>query len=193
MRAIPGMHVFCPADDAELCAGLPAVLQSPAPTYIRFNAKPSSLWHAPFALGRAEVLSEGDDVAVLSAGFLVPAAAEACTLLRAEGVRARLLNLRTLVPVDEAAILEAARACGVLVTVEDHQLVGGLYQLVTEILVRHRVSVPVVPLGLERFFRPGRLPDVLEREGFTAARLAARIRDARATREARKDASDHHA
>src|SRR5262249_32452502 len=73
----------------------------------------------------------------------------------------------------------AAAACRVLVTVEDHLLVGGIYSLVTEVLVRHRVSVPVVPMGLDaRWFRPGRLADVLEYEGFSAARLAARFEKA---------------
>ena len=152
------------------------MLASPAPAYIRFNARPSPLVHATFALGRAEVLSVGDDLAVLGAGMLVPAAAEACASLRGAGIGARLLNLRTLAPVDEAAILTAARGCRVLVTVEDHLLVGGLYALVAEVLVRHRVSVPVVPLGLDaRWFRPGRLADVLEHEGFTPERLAARF------------------
>ncbi|HVZ71498.1 MAG TPA: aminotransferase class III-fold pyridoxal phosphate-dependent enzyme [Polyangia bacterium] len=179
MRSIPGMHVFCPADEAELLAGLPAVLASPAPTYIRYNARRSTLAHAPFVLGRAETLTAGNDVAVLSAGLLVPNSFEACTALAAEGIGARLVNLRTLAPVDEAAVLAAARACPVLVTVEDHLLVGGTYQIVSEILVRHGVSVPVVPLGLDaRWFKPGRLADVLEHEGFTSAKIAARVRRA---------------
>ena len=179
MRAIPGMQIFCPADESELCAGLPEVLASPAPAYIRFNARPSTLAHAPFALGRAEVVTNGSDVGVIAAGLLVPNAAQACVALRAEGIRARLLNLRMLAPIDEAAVVEAARACRVLVTVEDHLLTGGLYALVTEILVRHRVSAPVVPLGLDgRWFRPGRLADVLAHEGFTADALAARFKRA---------------
>ena len=179
MRAIPGMEIFCPADNAELVAGLPAVLASSAPTYIRFNARPSGLVHTPFTPGRAEVLSVGHDVAVLAAGLLVPYAAEACASLRAAGVGARLVNLRMLAPVDEAAILVAAESCPLLVTVEDHLLVGGLYALVAEVLVRHRVSVPVVPLALQgRWFRPGRLNDVLAYEGFSAPRLATRLAQA---------------
>jgi transketolase len=182
MRAIPGMQVFCPADEQELCAGLPAVLASPSPAYIRFNARRSPLEHGAFELGRAEALAEGAngaDLAILAAGFLVPAAAEAGALLRAGGLGARVINMRTLAPIDEEAVLAAARACGVLITVEDHLLVGGLYQVVSEILVRHRVSVPVVPFGLDgRFFKPGRLADVLEHEGFTGPKLAARIRQA---------------
>ncbi|HVZ86972.1 MAG TPA: aminotransferase class III-fold pyridoxal phosphate-dependent enzyme [Polyangia bacterium] len=176
MRTIPGMQIFCPADDVELAAALPSVLRSPAPTYIRFNARPSAIVHAPFALGRAEVLTPGDDVAVLAAGMLVPGAFEACLALGQQGLGARMINLRTLAPVDEAAVLDAARTCRLLVTVEDHLLVGGTYQIVTEILARNRVPVPVVPFGLPgRWFKPGRLPDVLEHEGFSAGKLTARI------------------
>ncbi|HEY7373884.1 MAG TPA: aminotransferase class III-fold pyridoxal phosphate-dependent enzyme [Polyangia bacterium] len=179
MRAIPRMQIFCPADDAELAAGLPDVLASRRPAYIRFNARPSSLAHAPFALGRAETLTTGDDIGVLAAGLLVPPAAEACRSLEASGIGARLVNLRTLSPVDEDAIIALATSCRVLITVEDHLLVGGLYALVAELLVRNRVSVPVVPLGLEgRYFRPGRLADVLEYEGFNARWLATRFRRA---------------
>ena len=179
MRAIPGMHVFCPADEAELLAGLPAVLASPAPTYVRFNARRSELPVAPFALGRADVHGVGRDVSVLAAGFVVPAVADACRLLRGSGIDARLVNLRMLAPIDEGAVLAAARSCHVLVTVEDHLLVGGTYQTVCEILARNQVMVPIVPIGLDRrWFRPGRLADVLEHEGFTPPKLAARMRAA---------------
>jgi transketolase len=179
MRAIPGMTVFCPADEEELCQALPEIVASPAPCYVRLNTRPSALEHTPFALGRAEVLDEGSDVGVLVAGFLVPHVAEAGALLRREGIATRVVNLRTLAPVDERAILATARRCRVLVTVEDHLLVGGLYHLVCEILVRHRVFVPVVPVGLAgRWFQPGLLADVLMHEGFTPAHLAARFRRA---------------
>ena len=87
----PGMEIFCPADDRELCAGLPAVLASPAPTYIRYNARPSALAHTRRSrIGRAEVSGGGGDLAVLAAAMLVPFVAEACASLRASGVGARL-------------------------------------------------------------------------------------------------------
>ncbi|HLK90089.1 MAG TPA: transketolase C-terminal domain-containing protein [Polyangia bacterium] len=179
MRAIPGMHIFCPADASELLAGLPAVLTSPSPTYIRFNASPSRLHHAPFELGWAEVLGEGNDLGVVSAGLLVPYVKEACDLLRGEGIQSRLLNLRTVAPLDEEAIAETASRCPLLLVVEDHLLVGGIYQQVCEVLVRRRLSVPVVPFGLPgRWFKPALLADVLDHEGFSAAKLAERMRQA---------------
>lgn len=189
MRAIPGMNVFCPADEGELCQALPEIVAAPGPCYIRLNTRPSTLTHTPFALGRAEVLDEGSDVGVLVAGFLVPYVVQAGALLRQEGVTARVVNLRTLAPIDEGAILAAARSCRVLVTVEDHLLVGGLYQLVCEILVRHQVVVPVVPIGLAgRWFQPGLLADVLAHERFTPAHLAARFQRAFAAQGAQQKA-----
>lgn len=183
MRTIPGMQIICPADDRELVACLPEVIASPAPAYIRYHAGPSKLEHKPYRLGRAEVLSDGTDLAIITAGFMTAKVADACEILRGQEIDATLLNLRTLAPIDEDAICAAAVSCPVLVTVEDHLLVGGIYQIVTEILVRHRIAVPVVPIGLPgRWFRPGRLGEVLEHEGFTPARLADRFRRALETK-----------
>jgi transketolase len=176
MRAIPGMQIFCPSDETELCAGLPAILASSAPAYIRFNASKSKLHHAPFEIGWAEVLCDGRDLGVLCAGLLVPYAKEACDTVRGEGIAARLVNLRTVAPIDEEAIVETAARCGKLVVIEDHLIVGGVYQQVCEVLIRRGVHVPVVPFGLAgRWFRPALLPAVLEYEGFSAARLAERL------------------
>lgn len=177
MRAIPGMQIVCPADESELLAALPEVLRSPGPTYVRFNASPSRLRHAPFALGRAEVLAEGHELGILTAGLLVPYAKEACDLLRGDGIAARLVNLRTIAPVDEEAIVETASRCRALVVIEDHLLVGGIYQLVCEVLVRRGLSIPVIPFGLEgRWFCPALLADVLDYEGFSVTKLAERLR-----------------
>ncbi len=176
MRAIPGMQIFCPSDETELCAALPAILASPGPAYIRFNATKSRLHHAPFEIGWAEVLCDGRDLGVLCAGLLVPHAKEACDLLREDGIAARLINLRTVAPIDEEAIVETAARCAVLVVIEDHLLVGGIYQQVCEVLVRRGVAAAVIPFGLDgRWFRPALLPAVLEHEGFSAARLAERL------------------
>jgi transketolase len=94
-----------------------------------------------------------------------------------------MLNLRTIVPLDEEAVVEAARETSLLVTIEDHLLVGGLYQTITEVIVRRRLSVPVAPIGLDaRWFKPARLADVLEHERFTPAALAERVRAALASK-----------
>jgi transketolase len=179
MRGIPGMKVWCPADEEDLLLGLDTVLRDPAPCYIRYNGmKPVAGHDQPFEIGRAEVWSEGRDVTLLTYGMLFGECLTAAALLREAGYSVGLVNLRMLKPVDTGAILAAARRSGLLVTVEDHFRTGGLYSIVAETLVEHGVAARVMPIALdERWFKPALLKDVLEYEGFTGPALAARIRE----------------
>src|SRR5262249_9694408 len=124
MRGIPGMQVVCPADEAELAEALPEILASPHPCYVRHNSRPEAVAHtAPFRLGEAEVVAVAGGtggVALLAYGFLLAEAEGARHLLVERGIPTSLLNLRTLAPLDEAAIVAAARAADLVVTLEDH-------------------------------------------------------------------------
>ncbi len=177
MRGIPHMHVFCPSDEEELVNGLPAVLTNGSPTYIRYNASKPEVRHtAPFEAGRAEVLSQGTDVAVLVYGFLLGEADRAREILEKAGVSVRLINVRMLKPLDEETILKAARETSLIVTVEDHFLTGGLYTILSELFLKHGINAGVHPIALrERWFQPALLPDVLEYEGFTGKQIAQSI------------------
>jgi transketolase len=177
MRAIPNMQIVCPSDEAELLAALPVVAASADPCYVRFVATRPAVEHrAPFALGRAEVLAEGADVSLLTYGFLLREAEVARRALEEAGVRTRLVNMRTLRPVDAPAVLRAATEAKLLVTVEDHLLAGGLYSIVCELLVSHGVRAPVLPVALEeRWFKPARIGDVLAFERFDGASIAERV------------------
>ena len=177
MRGIPHMHVFCPADEQDMLLGLPHIINSPHPTYIRFNGlKPVIDHDDQFEIGRAEQVSDGTDVAILVYGMLFAQAWEAKALLEAEGLSVRLINVRMPKPVDEEAILSAARETNLLVTLEDHFLTGGLFSIVAETLLRHGETAEVLPLALEeRWFRPALLNEVLRFEGFTGEQIAARI------------------
>lgn len=179
MRGIPNFHVFCPADEQDLVIGLPHILASPNPTYIRHNAlKPVIDHDSEFQIGRAELVSYGDDVTILVYGMLLAQAWEARAILESEGLSVRILNMRTPKPVDEEAILRAAAETGLLVTLEDHFLTGGLFSIVSETLVRNRVMADVLPLALDgRWFKPALLKDVLHYEGFTGPQIASRIRE----------------
>jgi transketolase len=185
MRAIPGMQVFCPADLEELVAALPAIVASPAPAYLRYTAAPAAVTHVePFAIGKAELLAGEDGVAILTYGSLLGEAAKARLRLAARGVPVRLVNLRTLEPVDEEAIVDAARGCELLVTLEDHFRRGGLHTIVAETCLARRLAPRVLALDLgATFFKPALLPDVLAHEGLTASRIAERILDALCQRE----------
>jgi transketolase len=177
MRGIPGMGVFCPADEVELVAGMRAVIESPRPFYVRYNAAKPAVEHTePFAIGRAEVLSQGTDVAILTFGFLLREAERARAILATEGHSVRLVNLRTLKPIDEQAVVDAVRTTKLTVTVEDHFLTGGLHSIVAELLLSRGVTGRVLPLALEeRWFAPGLLTNVLEAEGFTGEAIAKKI------------------
>ncbi|HLX67203.1 MAG TPA: transketolase C-terminal domain-containing protein [Puia sp.] len=180
MRGIPGMEVYCPADEDDLVKVLPSVWGNSAPAYVRINHKKGSFEHSAYVPGRAEVVAKGKDVTLLVYGFLFGNSLRAKELLEEEGLSVGLINMRSLKPVDEEAIVDAALGSGLLVTIEDHLRTGGLYSIVAEVLLRHRVASPaVIPLALEeRWFRPGLLAEVLETEGFTAERIAARIKNA---------------
>jgi transketolase len=100
---------------------------------------------------------------------------EAKSLLEEKGIGVRLVNVRSLKPIDEPAVLDAIRATHLTVTLEDHFLIGGLHSIVAELCLKARIAPRVLPLALDKWFKAGRLNEVLEAEGFTAPQIAARI------------------
>ena len=176
MRTIPGMEVYCPADEDDLLQMMPSVWQSPAPAYVRINHKKGSYTHTPYEPGKAEIVSKGDDVTILVYGFLFEQALQAKSLLEEKGCSVGLINLRSLKPVDTEAIVQVANQSKLVVTLEDHLQTGGLYSIVAEILLVNKYSARVFPLALtERWFKPGLLSEVLEYEGFTANAIAEKV------------------
>lgn len=177
MRGIPNMGVFCPADEAELLRGLPSILEHPDPFYIRYNAMKPVVEHSrDFEIGVAERLNDGEDVTILTYGFLLREAMSACRILEAQDISVRVVNMRTLKPVDEAAIVRAAEDTALVVTLEDHFQTGGLYSIVAETLLKNRVRGNVLPVALrEQWFTPGLLNDVLRVHGFTGEAIAETI------------------
>jgi transketolase len=176
MRGIPTLNVFCPADEQDLVIGLPQVLAAPEPFYIRHNPLTAVIDHNPeFEIGRSELVFDGSDVTILVYGMLFREAYKAAQILQSEGHSVRLINLRTVKPIDEEAILNAAHETKMLVTLEDHFLTGGLYSIVSEVLTQHKVRADVLPLGLESWFKPALLDDVLAYEGFTGSQIAQKI------------------
>jgi transketolase len=177
LRTIPPLRILCPADHEELVTALPEILRDPSPWYVRYNTRPAVVEHsASFEIGKAETLSTGGDVAILVYGMLFQEAWEAKGILERKGVGVRLVNLRTVKPIDQAAVMDALRSTNLSVTLEDHFLTGGLYSIVSELCLRARIAPRVMPIALDnRWFKPGRLGEVLEAEGFTGPQLAARI------------------
>jgi len=177
MRSIPGVQIFCPADQQELVIGLQSIVDSPSPCYVRCNVREECYKHnSDFQIGKAEIVSEGSDVTILVYGFLFQEALIASSLLECRGVSVRLINLRTLEPVDEKAILESARESTLIVALEDHFQRGGLFSILCELLVSNYLTCNVLPISFDRrWFKPALLDDALKYEGFTGDQIAKRI------------------
>jgi len=176
MRGIPNMTVFAPADEQDLVEMLPQIWNCPNPSYVRINTRKTEHSHTPYQWGKAEVVSKGEDVTILTYGLLFEQALIAVEILKNEGLSVGLVNMRSLKPVDEQAILEATQSCGLTVTLEDHFVTGGLYSIVAEVLLKNQLTAKVLPLALnEKWFKPALLPNVLEYEGFTGKQIAEKI------------------
>ncbi|QTE39263.1 transketolase C-terminal domain-containing protein [Mucilaginibacter gossypii] len=176
MRGIPNVTVFAPADEDDLVKMLPQIWESKNPAYTRINTRKTTYVHEPFTIGKAEVIAEGSDVTILTYGLLFEQALIAVEILKSEGLSVGLINMRSLKPVDEQAILKASAQSKLVVTLEDHFLTGGLYTIVAEVLLKHRTTANVLPVALnEKWFRPALLPSVLEHEGFTGKQIAEKI------------------
>ncbi|MCW5806410.1 MAG: aminotransferase class III-fold pyridoxal phosphate-dependent enzyme [Deltaproteobacteria bacterium] len=181
MGGIPGMKLFCPADDAELGAALPALMADPSPCYIRFtNAKAIVEHPLPGQPHLIETLADGGngplDVAILTHGLGVAQALLAHEILAEQGVRCRVLNVRMPKPLDKATALAAVRDARLTVIVEDHFRAGGLYSILSQILVEERLPARVVPIDLgESWFRAAMLADVQKRTGLDGPSIAARV------------------
>jgi transketolase len=138
MRSLPNMTVIVPADVDEAYRATLATLDIDGPVYLRLGGRveepPVSDADAPFRLGKAATLRQGNDVAIIACGALVEMAVRASDALRAQGIGARVLNLHTIKPFDREAVLAAAAETGAIVTAEEHHLVGGLGGAVADLL-----------------------------------------------------------
>jgi len=178
MSLIPGMQVFCPSDNEDMCLMLETIWNSPHPSYLRVNPRPAKIEHKQaFEIGKAEIIAQGKDLTLLVYGFLLEEALIAKEILEKDGLSVGLVNMRSLKPIDEECILQLTETTGKLVTIEDHFSTGGLYSKVCEILARNQKTSPLQSISMgERWFKPGLLSEVLEYEGFTGQKLADRIR-----------------
>src|SRR5579863_7774494 len=155
MRVIPHMTVVVPCDSVQTRKATLALSEMWGPVYLRFGREKSAVIttdETPFEIGKAQTLREGGDVAIVACGILVYNALIAADRLSAQhGIECRVVNNHTVKPMDEAAIIDAARACGVVVTVEEHQRHAGMGSRVAEILAQN-YPVPIEFVGVEDTF-----------------------------------------
>lgn len=181
MRTIPGMVVMSPADDVEARAAVQAAYEYEGPVYIRTGRAAVPVIHDPdsfsFSIGKAEVLRDGRDVAVIATGLMVSEALEAAETLAAEGINARVINVCTIKPLDEETILAAAADCGRIITCEEHNIIGGLGEAVCS-LVSEKHPIPVRRIGVNDVFgHSGNAAYLLREFGLSAEHVAETARE----------------
>jgi transketolase len=154
MRLIPGMTVIMPADGSETEKAMRAVATRPGAAYIcvAWGSYPGTDEARPFEVGKAIRLREGRDVCLISTGPMVREAWKAADLLDREGVSTRLLDMHTVKPLDQDAVLDAARETPLLITLEEHTTLGGLGGAVSEVVAEAGIGTPVARFGLRDTF-----------------------------------------
>ncbi len=179
MRVIPHMFVVVPCDSVQTKKATLALSQTFGPTYLRFAREKSAIVTSeatPFEIGKAQVFREGTDVAIVVCGILVyNALIAADKLSRERGIECRVVNNHTVKPMDEAAILDAAKTCGAVVTVEEHQIHGGMGSRVAEILsAQHPTPIEFIGVN-DRFGQSGDPVELIEYYGMGSAAIEAAV------------------
>ena len=183
MRTIPGMTIINPADATEAYAAVEAAINFVGPVYLRFGrfAVPNYSATLPdykFEIGKGVTYKEGKDVTIVATGFMVHLALEAAELLAAEGIDAGVINIHTVKPLDTELLVAAAKKSGAIVTAEEHTVIGGLGAAVCE-AIAEECPVPVLRVGVEdKYGKSGKVPELLELYGLTAANIAAKAKRA---------------
>lgn len=181
MRTIPGMTIINPADAVEASKAMYAVMNLNGPVYLRFGrlAVPVIFDDSyAFEIGKGVQLVEGSDVAIMATGLMVNEALMAAEQLKNEGISARVINISTIKPIDREIIVKAAKETGVIVTAEEHNIIGGLGSAVTEV-VCETVPVPVIRVGVNDVFgKSGPAVDLLKIFGLSAENIVAKAKQA---------------
>jgi transketolase len=181
MRLIPTMTVLMPADGYETEQAVRAAAATEGPFYIALaggtlpGAKPEP--ERSFEVGKAVVLREGSDATLIAVGYTVPEALQAAEVLAQQGIGARVLNMHTIKPLDAEAVLQVARETSLLVTIEEHTVIGGLGGAVAEVLADAGAGTRLRRLGVQDTFAvmSGNQQDFRERLGFSAAAVVAEV------------------
>lgn len=184
MRAVPGMTIIDPCDALDLEQAVPQIAAHQGPVYMRLARGNVPLvldeYDYKFELGKAKQLRDGNDVLIISSGFMTMRALEAAKALETDNVGVAVLHCPTIKPLDEAAVLEhVSRKNRLVVVAENHSVVGGLGELVAGTLMRHGVQPAGFQLaGLpDAFLDAGALPTLHDRYGISCEALCTRIKD----------------
>lgn len=180
MRTIPGMVVINPCDDVEARAAVKAAYEYVGPVYMRFGRLAIPVINDPenyhFEIGKGILLKEGRDVTIVATGLCVSEALEAAARLKADGIRAEVINIHTIKPLDEELVLASAQKTGKVVTVEEHSVVGGLGSAVCDLLSA-KAPTKVLKIGINDVFgESGPAKELIAKYGLDAEGIYQKVK-----------------
>lgn len=181
MRTIPGMVILNPCDHYEMQAAVRAAVEHKGPCYIRLGRLAVESINNnddyKFELGKGITLREGTDITVVATGLMVQEAVKAADALKKEGISVEVINIHTIKPLDEELVIASAKKTGRVITVEEHNIIGGLGEAVSTALSEH-CPTPVTRIGVNDVYgHSGPAVDLLKEFGLSAEHIAEVIRE----------------
>jgi len=178
MRTFPGLSIILPCDANQARQMAKKLVEYKGPVYVRMGRNPVQLVYsdnAPFEIGKANILLEGEDLTIISTGEMVRHALDAALILKNYNIFARVIDMHTIKPVDTEVVLKAAKETKIIITVEEHSIFGGLGAAITEIVSKYnptRVEIMGIP---DENVITGKPNEILNHYGLTADKIAKRI------------------
>ncbi len=178
MRVLPDMTVLVPADAAQAQAMVKTIVEHNGPVYMRLSRTDSDTQHAqPFTIGKADVLRSGKDITVVACGIMVKQALLAAETLAKENIELEVINAASIKPFDQATLLQSVNKTKLVVSMEEHQVNGGLGSTVAEILVKN-LPVPQCMIGIEdQFGQSGTVDELMAHYKLDVPNILLRIRE----------------
>jgi transketolase len=181
MKMLPGMTVIVPCDYNQTKAATLAIADFEGPVYLRFGRP---VWPVftnpdePFVIGKAQKLAEGNDVSIFACGHLVWKSIEAAKVLKEKGIHADVINIHTIKPLDEAAVLKSIKKTGCAVTAEEHNVIGGLGDSIAQTATKH-FPIPIEMIGTQDTFgESGKPTELLKKYGLETENIVAAVEKA---------------
>ena len=180
-RAIPNMKVVVPADEVATRRLVHLIAEIDGTFYMRLTRPKSALVYeknsADYKLGKSNTLKDGSDATIIACGLMVPEAVDAANMLSKDGISCRVIDMFTIKPLDESAIIKAAQDTGAIVTAEEHNIYAGLGSAVAEVLVENK-PIPMKRVGVkDTFGESGEHTELLIKYGLTANDIARSVQE----------------
>ncbi|AQS11588.1 1-deoxy-D-xylulose-5-phosphate synthase [Clostridium saccharobutylicum] len=180
MCSLPNMTVIVPADDREARSAVRAAAEFEGPVYLRFgrcNTEDIFDEDYKFEIGKGVEIREGNDVAIIATGMMVQKAIEASKILEDQGIKARVINISTIKPIDREIILKAAKETKGIITAEEHSIIGGLGAMVSQV-VCSECPTKVKMVGIEDTFGESGTPDeLMEKYKLTSEAIVQKVKE----------------